>query len=213
MNLADLKQRLRKFRDLSLLSTCTLKLGGKSKGSIWLYRKTALRMDGNSGKIIATAGSFHFNKSWIRSDPFPSILALKKHAEIHVDGDFTIYSGSKVYINEGATLRLGSRYINSNLNLSCFQRIEIGDNVAISENVCIRDSDNHQIHGGNHTKTNRVRIGNNVWIGMNSTVLKGVTIGDGAIIAAGSVVTKDVPDQCMAAGIPAKVIRKSVKWS
>jgi acetyltransferase-like isoleucine patch superfamily enzyme len=55
-------------------------------------------------------------------------------------------------------------------------------------------------------------IGNNVWIGTNVTVLKGVTIGDGAIIAAGSVVTKDVPANCMAAGVPAKVIKEHVKW-
>lgn len=51
----------------------------------------------------------------------------------------------------------------------------------------------------------------NVWIGANVTVLLGVTIGEGSIIAAGAVVTKDVPDNMIAAGVPAKVIRKVKK--
>lgn len=57
-----------------------------------------------------------------------------------------------------------------------------------------------------------VEIGNNVWIGVGTTILKGVTIGDGAIIAAGSVVTKDIPARCLAAGVPAKVIKTDVEW-
>ena len=52
-----------------------------------------------------------------------------------------------------------------------------------------------------------IKIGNDVWIGCNSIILKGVTIGDGAIVAAGSVVTKDVPDYAVVGGAPAKVIR------
>ena len=57
-----------------------------------------------------------------------------------------------------------------------------------------------------------VRIGNHVWIGENSMVLKGVAIGDGAVVAASSVVTRDVPPRCLVAGAPAKVVREDIEW-
>ena len=55
-------------------------------------------------------------------------------------------------------------------------------------------------------------IGNHVWIGARAIILKGVIIGDGAIIAAGAVVTHDVPAYTLAGGVPAKVIREGVEW-
>ena len=76
----------------------------------------------------------------------------------------------------------------------------------------IRDSDTHTILNSNHIKTQPVYIGKNVWIGLGSIILKGVTIGDGAIIAAGSVVTKDVPSNCLVGGNPAKVIKDYIEW-
>lgn len=60
--------------------------------------------------------------------------------------------------------------------------------------------------------TRPIVIGNKVWIGTNVTVLKGVKIGDGCVIAAGSLVTKDIPANCLAGGVPAKVIKENVKW-
>jgi acetyltransferase-like isoleucine patch superfamily enzyme len=117
-----------------------------------------------------------------------------------------------VYVNRNAILSLGSGYINHNLNLSCFNKIEIGEGVAISENVTIRDSDNHEIIGANKPMTQPVIIGNHVWIGMNVTILKGVIIGDGAIIAAGSVVNKNVPSKTLVGGVPAIGIKNNVVW-
>ncbi len=64
----------------------------------------------------------------------------------------------------------------------------------------------------NYKNTSPIKIGNHVWIGMRSIILKGVTIGDGSIVAAGSVVVKDVPNNCLVAGNPAKVVKKNVKW-
>ena len=123
-------------------------------------------------------------------------------------------------MNPGARLKLGSGYMNNDCEIVCFKSISIGKDVAISKRVIIRDSDNHTVRdssdedkGGTHVMTAPIVIGDHVWIGMNVTVLKGVTIGEGAIVAAGSVVNKDIPAHCLAAGVPAKVIKTVVSWS
>ena len=57
-----------------------------------------------------------------------------------------------------------------------------------------------------------IHIGNHVWVGVRAIILKGVTIGDGAIIAAGSVVTRDVPANTLVGGVPAKIIKDNISW-
>lgn len=78
----------------------------------------------------------------------------------------------------------------------------------------IRDNDGgkHRILSENYENSKPIVINNHVWIGENSVILKGVTIGEGAVIAASSVVTKDIPPHCIAAGSPAKVIKENIDW-
>ena len=82
----------------------------------------------------------------------------------------------------------------------CGRNIHIGKNVFINAGCKFQDQGGMIFHP--------IHIGKNVWLGANVTVLPGVTIGDGAIIAAGAVVTNDVPANMIAAGVPAKVIRE-----
>ena len=78
------------------------------------------------------------------------------------------------------------------------------------------DSDLHRIGGAGRNSPEmdimEVVIGNHCWIGQNATILKGVTVGEGAIIAANSVVTDDVPEHALVAGVPARVIKEGVVW-
>lgn len=93
--------------------------------------------------------------------------------------------------------------------------ISIGADCAISWNCTILDGDRHQLSfDGERFETNSapVVIEDHVWIGCNVTVLKGVTIGSGAVIAAGSVVVRDIPARMLAAGVPAKVIKPVPIW-
>ncbi len=110
----------------------------------------------------------------------------------------------------GLNIAIGKRvFINSGC---CFQDqggIEIGDDVLIGQQVVIAtlNHDPDPAKRGN-MRPAPVKIGNRVWIGAHATLLPGVTVGEGAVIAAGAVVTKDVPANTVVAGIPAKPIKK-----
>jgi acetyltransferase-like isoleucine patch superfamily enzyme len=109
----------------------------------------------------------------------------------------------------GKNLILGKRvFINSGCKFQDQGGLTIGDDVLIGHNVVIATL-NHAFspeHRGD-LEPQPVRIGNQVWVGANATILPGVTIGDGAIVAAGAVVTKDVAPRTVVGGVPAKVIK------
>ncbi len=125
--------------------------------------------------------------------------------------DFKLRTGFQVVLHRDARLTLGTGAAGYNLRIDCYGEIRVGEGVQIAPDVVIRDSDNHRV-SGQRTVAAPICIGNHVWIGMNSIVLKGVRVGDGAVIGAGAVVTHDVPDRCLVAGVPARVIRENVEW-
>ena len=165
-----------------------------------------------SSELSVRQGRLTLNAKWSRKDPSDTLFVMGENARLVCEGSFDFYSGARIYVNEGATLTLGGGYVNHDLRLSCFDNITIGKGVVISENVTIRDSDDHTLVGSDKPMTQPVVIGDHVWIGMNVTILKGVTIGNGAVIAAGAVVTRDVPANALAGGIPARIIKSGVSW-
>lgn len=139
-------------------------------------------------------------------------LSLAGNASLECGGAFDISAGCRLGVMDGAKLALGSGYMNYDCKIYCFKQITIGSGAAISEGVIIRDSDNHSIAGSEKPACAPITIGDNVWIGMNAVILKGVRIGDGCVIAAGALVNSDIPDHCLAAGVPARVIRQGIEW-
>ena len=180
-------------------------------GKVIIYKGAGVKIS-STATCKVEQGVFHFNIKWTHNDPFPSVLKLGGHSNLLVKNKFRIYSGARVYVNDNATLILGGGYINTDCIINCFERIEIGNDVVISDRVNMRDTDNHTILNNTHIKTKPIKIGNHVWIGMNAIILKGVTIGDGAIIAAGAVVSTDIPANCLAGGVPAKVLKENIAW-
>jgi acetyltransferase-like isoleucine patch superfamily enzyme len=147
-----------------------------------------------------------------------------KKTDILLRNNVTLYgtlssqTGGKIIF--GNNTRLGRNSIIKSVN-----SVQIGDYTAIADNVVITDNNNHPEDpdfrrkmkldslGGDmrlwkHSENAAIIIGENVWVGEKSRIQKGVSIGDNSIIAAGSIVTKNVPPNTIVAGIPAKIIKE-----
>jgi acetyltransferase-like isoleucine patch superfamily enzyme len=202
---------VRKFRGLSLVKTAYFNLKYRQNPQLLIFKNVAVR-------IKQTASLDGHGRLWVgaiypRFQFFlPSVLALGDRAKLFVRAEFKLYGGCIVAIDTGAILELNSGYLNNNSSIICCQHIKIGRDTIISNNVVIRDSDQHSLIGVGREKTKPIIIGDHVWIGTNAIILKGVTIGDGAVVAAGAVVTRNVPPKTLVGGVPARVIRENIVW-
>jgi acetyltransferase-like isoleucine patch superfamily enzyme len=139
--------------------------------------------------------------------PHPRVV--NEGGEIRV-GNCHFYSGTRMEVGKGAVLRIGKgTYLNRNTVVVANTRVEIGRNCRISWDVVIMDDDQHAVPGTDGGPR-PVVIEDDVWIGCRAIILKGVRIGTGAIVAAGAVVTKDVPPQAIVGGVPARVLSHRV---
>ena len=116
------------------------------------------------------------------------------------------------YCDYGSHIKVGKNFFaNYNCTIIDVADVIIGDNCQMAPNVAIYTA-GHPVYPSTRNTAyeygKEIVIGNNVWIGGNTVILPGVHIGDDVVIGAGSVVTKDIPDRCIAAGNPCKVIRK-----
>jgi galactoside O-acetyltransferase len=158
----------------------------------------------------------------------PAAIRVEIGEGSHVFASFSL-------LRSASAVRIGARCQIGNVSFVCAQEIVIGDDVLMAWGITVIDSDNHSIHwrhrqydvercrrdyittnGADIARSHDwskvdiapVRIGDKAWVGFNVIVLKGVTIGEGAVIGAGSVVTKDIPPWHMAAGNPCQVKRR-----
>jgi acetyltransferase-like isoleucine patch superfamily enzyme len=179
---------------------------------IQIFRCVYFKM-GKDCKITTKSGKLLIGKKWNNISRYiQSDFKICDNATLEINGNMSIFGGCSIDICPGGTLSLGKGYINHGVRIVVYSRIQIGNNVAISENVTFRDSDNHVVEGSKNPATDPITIEDDVWIGINVTILKGVTVGAGSVIAANSLVNKDVPPRTLVAGVPAKVIKQDVKW-
>ena len=139
-------------------------------------------------------------------------------------GKKSLVASSFVFEKEGAIIEIGSNTFMGGSVLSCANKIKIGDNVHIAWNVSILDHNSHPINhylrrndlpeqflekkNWDNVVISPTIICDDAWIGVNVIILKGIEIGAGAIVAAGTVVTKNVPPMTLVAGNPAQVIKE-----
>jgi len=148
-------------------------------------------------------------------DYSPVLLKTRDNGKI-IARKVTFRAGTLLSVKENGKIIIGKNaFFNTNCCVICRDQIKIGDNFMASDYVYIRDNDGHNIIiDGVSNKYEQIEIGNNVWLGRNTIVLKGVKIGNNVIVGAGSVVAKDIPSNCIAAGNPAKVIKSGkIVWN
>lgn len=187
------------YRVLKIIFSKYLKRVLLTLKSIWIYLYLHL-LYGSKIKI-----------SLINSIKGKFKVELFQHSVINF-GKFFMSSGPCYFkCTENSKCTIGNNvFMNHNCSITCINEITIGDNCNIANNVVIVDH-NHRIGRFGVEEgldSSPVHIGKNVWIGANSVILKGVSIKDGAIIAAGAVVNQDIPAYEIWGGVPAKRIKR-----
>lgn len=150
------------------------------------------------------------------------IISAKKSNKVII-GENSIFRARVIFEEDNGVLSVGHRSYIGKSKLICKSSIDIGDDVIMSWGVTIVDHDSHSLNwperendiinwingvkDWSNVSCAPVKIENKAWVGFGVSILKGVTVEEGAVIAAGSVVTKDVPAFSLVAGNPAKIIR------
>lgn len=151
------------------------------------------------------------------------------HVRIYVYGnnnhilieDGVIFKKGKIWCEDnGCTLIIGKETTIENAELAVAEdgsQLTIGEDCMLSSDIRITTTDSHSIidlaTGKRTNPAKSIHIGDHVWIGYNSNINKGVTIGSNAIVAGNTLVTKDVPSSAIVAGIPGRLIKEGVTWS
>jgi acetyltransferase-like isoleucine patch superfamily enzyme len=151
-----------------------------------------------------------FGKRPVTQGHLPAI-DRRVHATIEI-GDRAWFRGFEaralLRADEGARLRIGDEpLINSGASIHAAVQIDIGNNFRMAALAAIADTNSHEVAPGEGVQEAPVRIGDDVWIGRGAMVLPGVSIGHGAVVGAGAVVTKDVPEHTLVVGSPARPVR------
>ena len=195
---------------------------------VYKIAKKILNLISSGISLVATKIVFNGNTvsySSFNTNGIPYVM-VARGGKFSIGKNFAMNNGIKgnpigcyerctFFVDRGAVLTIGDNVGMSQAALICHKSITIGNYVKIGGGVCIYDTDFHSldpvIRRSSEDLKNRaekpVVIGNDVFIGARSIILKGVTIGENSVIGAGSVVTKSVPANQIWAGNPAKFIR------
>ena len=178
---------------------------------------------------------WHYISNKFYYEPLLKFVCKKVGRHVRTDGDIPLIVGSgKIVIGnhvflgnkqawilqknlcENPELIIGDHTsINYRTVISVEAKVDIGSYCRIAEEVKIFDNNSHNIYYKDRNMKEEdvapIKIKDHVWIGMNSIILKGVTLGMGSVVAAGAIVTKDVPPMTLVGGYPAKIIKRIKK--
>lgn len=168
-------------------------------------------------RLISISYAMAISRWYLRSCDKGSFVLTRGKPKVINQGKITLGDKVRIWstvnqvrlsVGKNATLTVGSNTRINGSTISANNSITIGNNCRIAPFVILMDSDFHDT--GNREAAGECRpivIEDNAWLATRSFVLKGVTVGKGAVVAAGSVVTKDVPPYTVVAGVPAKIVK------
>ena len=150
------------------------------------------------------------------------VVQVKKGGVVELGRWSWLGHGCKIRCHEG-TVSIGAKTVlGQECTISAYQQVSIGRECVIADRVMLIDFDHGMVEVERPVRLQGiykrdVRVGHNVWIGYGACILRGVTVGDNAVIGTSAVVTKDVPPNAIVAGVPARVIRmreepKTLRW-
>lgn len=190
----------------------------------FIYPEPGTTFDIDPSAVINIETPIRFGLSPIKGLHLPGCLKMGKNSRLNVLGGprdrygkenytYTLKNGCYIEIINGGTLTLHSGAANIGLTIMCSQEVTIGAGVRIGRNVSIRDwNGQHVIVSPTYKSSAPVRIGNRVWLCSGCTIMPGVTIGEGSVVGANAVVTRDVPPRSLVVGSPAKVVKSDIEW-
>jgi acetyltransferase-like isoleucine patch superfamily enzyme len=186
----------------------SLRFGGK----IVILRGTRLRLGRGARIEVPRGGRLLIGRH--HAGGGPTSVDMRPNARLTVSGDgpVLIVRGTRILLLEGAHLEMGANsIINFSATITCLKHVRIGSGSGIGWNANLIDGNLHPltVDGVARPVHTPVIIGERVWVGTGVTIV-GATVGDGAVIGAGSVVTADVPSAVLVAGNPARVISEDI---
>jgi acetyltransferase-like isoleucine patch superfamily enzyme len=141
------------------------------------------------------------------------VLQIGKQARVELGRWSWLGHGTKIRCHEGVVSIGAKTVMGQECTISAYQHVSIGRECVIADRVMLIDFDHGVVEVDRPIRLQGIykrdtRVGNNVWIGYGACILRGVTVGDNAIIGTNAVVTKDVPANAVVGGVPARLIRK-----
>jgi acetyltransferase-like isoleucine patch superfamily enzyme len=149
-------------------------------------------------------------------------LQIRKGARVELGRWSWLGNGTKIRCHEGVVSIGAKTVLGQECTISAYRHVSIGRECVVADRVMMIDFDHGVVEVERPVRLQGiykrdVRIGHNVWIGYGACILRGVTVGDNAIVGTSAVVTRDVPPNAVVAGIPARIIRmrpepKTLRW-
>lgn len=192
----------------------TVKIGNNFETS----NNTLLYVEGNANLLVGNDCKCSIDFDTHTSINLSSGSRVNWGDNNKISGSFIVRNNAKLKIGDNLT-------INKNLHLSVLDQTElvVGDDCMFSHDLTFYTNDSHSIFdiqtGQNLNSTEEINserkiiIGNHVWIGARSIILYNTRIGDGSVIGAGSIVKNKIPNNCIAVGTPARIVRRNIAWS